>query len=114
MMCIYMLYLISSYVLTFVIVGATFSAIVIFLIYCLDNIFLTSGSPFLVSLATKRFTSQFLFGTYLFLLLLVMLISLTLPVDKGINYFRFTAIVFSLLSLLTVIGIVYYMCKAGW
>ena len=98
LMGFYMIYLIASYTLQFVIIGATFSSIVIFLVYVLNQLLIESGSSFLNSIATDNLPKQILFGTYLVLVFITMFISLTLPVEKGIGYFRFVAVVFSIIS----------------
>lgn len=48
------------------------------------------------------------------LVLITIFISLTLPVEKGICYFRFVGVVFSVFTLITVIGIIYYMTQTGF
>jgi len=114
MMCLFMVYLFSMYILNFVIIGATFSAIVIFLSYSLNNLFLESNSTFLNDLANSQLTSQIFFGIYLILIFIVLLVSLSLPVERGMSYFRFTICVFSLLSIVAVAGIIYFMSQTGF
>jgi hypothetical protein len=43
-----------------------------------------------------------------------MFISLTLPVELGIGYFRFVAVIFSLMTLFVVAGIIYFMTQTGF
>lgn len=42
-----------------------------------------------------------------------MFISLTLPVEKGIGYFRLVAVVFCIFTLITVFGIIFFMTQTG-
>lgn len=63
-MCLFMVFLASMYLLNFVIIGATFSAVVIFLSYSVNDLFLQSSSTFLNELATSNLTGQLFFGTY--------------------------------------------------
>lgn len=48
------------------------------------------------------------------MLILVLIVSLTLPVDKGVGYFRVAVVVLSVMSLLTVIGIIYFSTQSAW
>ena len=114
MMFMFMIYLISSYILQFVIIGATFSSIVIFLVYVLNQLFLLSSVSILEDFANGNLVQQTLFATYLFLIFLTLFISLTLPVEKGIAYFRFVAVIFSLLTTIVVTGIIYFMTQTGF
>lgn len=50
----FMIYLIANFVLQFVIIGATFSSIVIFLVYTINLLLLNSRSSFLNSIATDN------------------------------------------------------------
>jgi len=115
LMILYMLYMISSFALAFVIVGATFSTIMIFYNYALHTIFLyQSDAKWLINLNKTSFVREFLFATYLTCLVLVLIVSLTLPVDKGIGYFRVAVVILSIMSLLTVTGIVYFATQSPW
>lgn len=113
-MCLYMVYLIASFALQFVIIGATFSSIVIFLVYVLNHLLEQSGSALLQKLVNDNLIKQILFGTYLVLVFIALFISLTLPVEKGVAYFRFVAVIFSIMTLITVFGIIYFMTQTGF
>jgi hypothetical protein len=73
-----------------------------------------SNSEILQGMANSDLTRQILFSSYLFLIFLTMFISLTLPVEKGIGYFRFVAVIFSLMTLFVVVGIIYFMTQTGF
>lgn len=114
MMVLFMLYLISEFALSFMIVGATFSAVVILLSFTLRDIFLASNSAWLQKIADHNLPGELLFSTYLVMIILTVMISLSIPVDKGIGYFRFIGVVFGILMVLTVAGIIYFMVHTGF
>ena len=51
---------------------------------------------------------------YLSLLLIIVLISLSVPIDRAMSYFRVVAIFFSLLTIVSIIGIASFLADEGF
>jgi len=114
LMFFYMIYLITGFILQFLIVGISFSSIVLCLDYTLKMVFKQSNNSFLLYLASGTLLKEIVFSLYLFLVFLTIIISLSLPVDHGICYFRFVAVLFTILSTFVIAAIIYFMCKTGF
>ena len=114
MMYIFMAYLLSIYLLNFLIIGITFSSIVLFLDYLIKTVFLTTNSPFFQSLAKGNLISEILFGAYLFLVLISIFVSVTLPIERAMPYFRVVALSFSILMTITMAGLIFFLSKQGF
>lgn len=48
------------------------------------------------------------------MILLVIIVSLTMPVDKGIGVFKFLMIFFGSLMIICMSGIIYYLVQTGF
>lgn len=114
MMILFMVYLLSIYLLNYLIIGITFSSIVLFLDYLTKTVFLTTSSPFLQSLANGNLISGIIFGAYLFLVLISIFVSVTLPIERAMPYFRFVAVLFSILMTITMVGLIFFLSKQGF
>jgi len=109
MMFFYLIYLISGFILQFLIIGISFSSIVLCLDFTLKLQFKQSNNEFLLYLANGNLMKQIIFSSYLFLLFLTIIISLSLTVERGICYFRFVAVIFTILSTYVIAAIIYSM-----
>jgi hypothetical protein len=111
LMVVYMIYMILLFTLQWFIVGAMFASIYAFF----ANAFalLVEGNWNLQEIYKKGFLNWIFAGLYCFLLVQVLILSLAMPLDKGKAWFTIVTILFGILSILTVVGMMFFFAGSG-
>ena len=107
MMIAFMVYLVSLYALQFFIVGAMFASIYSFF----DQLFsaVTKGNWGLEQLYESGLFSLLFAYLYIFLIIMTLILSLALPLEKAKAWFMIVLALFSVLTLISVVGIIFYL-----
>ena len=110
-MVIFLVYTSILYALQFFIVGAMFAAIYAFYDQFFASIF-EGGGKFELAYDNGLFTTLFTYY-YIFLIVMVLIFSLALPLEKGKIWFNIVVIAFGFLTTFTIFGMVYYLSQTG-
>ena len=105
-MFIFMTYMILLFFLQWFIVGAMFASIYSFF----SQVFYvgTQGNWYLAQIYKKGILTEITAGIYIFLIVMTLILSLAMPLEKGKSYFTVVTIIFGALSTLSVIGIIWF------
>lgn len=120
-MLLYMIYFITMQVLSFFMVGSFYASIKLFFVNYFKQV---TDSP---TFATDHeglynffngsdgigFSTLFSYA-YVSLVVFTVLISLAAPIDRAIEYFRVIAAVFSVFTVLSIVGISLFLLKTGF
>jgi len=74
----------------------------------------TSGSQFAIDLYNSGILKKILFSLYLGMIFLSTFVSIALPIDRAMGYFRIVAIIMAILMLSALVGITYYLADRGF
>jgi cellulose synthase/poly-beta-1,6-N-acetylglucosamine synthase-like glycosyltransferase len=101
MMVLFMSFLTALFVFQFLIIGATVASVIVFLASVIDIIVKNNLDPdaygFWANIVDSKIVMKVFFGAYFFLCSVATFVSLGLPVDRGMSYFKPTAIILSIL-----------------
>jgi len=116
LMCLFMIYFITMQIMSFFMVGSFYVAIKLFFVNSFaalagkeeklghDNVFFR----FFSGEADITFDIIFTYS-YLVLIVYAILISLAVPIDRAMEYFRVIAVIFSALTVTSLMGITFFM-----
>ena len=89
-----------------------YATIIVFYDQFFEALLVTNGSD---DLATRIYESgilyQIFFGSYLMILFISIYVANSLPIERAMPYFRFVAVVMSILVLSSIFGLCYYMSQ---
>ena len=120
-MFIYMVYFVTMQIMSFFLVGSFYVSIKLFF----QNYFksITDNPKFATNYeylyrffngqSDFSFSTMFSYG-YIILLTFTCLVSLAVPIDRAIDYFRVIASIFSVLTILSLVGITFFLAEAGF
>jgi len=115
LMILYMIYLTTLYLLQFITVGAMFVTVVVFLDQFFKVLFVEqSKSEFMVNLYNSRILQKILFSVYLGMVFLSTFVSISLPIDRAMSYFRIVSIFMGILMITSIVGITYFLSQRGF
>ena len=115
LMVFYMIYLLTLYLLQFITVGAMFVTIMVFYDKFFEVLFVdTSTSQFMNDVYTNGILKKVLFASYLGMIFISTFVSIALPIDRAMSYFRFVAVMMAILMLSALGGITYYLATRGF
>jgi len=110
-----MIYLATLYLLQFLTVGAMFVTIMIFFDQFFKLLFVETGdSQFLTDVYNNGILKKVLFSAYLGMIFLSTFVSIALPIDRAMGYFRIVAIIMAVLMLASIAGITYFLAQRGF
>jgi hypothetical protein len=103
-MVFFMAYFIVVFLLQFFIIGALYTSITLFYDEQMEKILKESDYGSGIYVLADNFKEYFSFF-YLLLIMMILMISLTMPVDRGISYFNFAGNLLTLVSIIAYVGI---------
>ena len=120
-MLLYMIYFFTMQVLSFFMVGSFYVSIKLFFINYFKQL---TDSPdfarndqglyeFFNGTTSIGFSTLFTYG-YASLIVFTVLVSLAAPIDRAIEYFRIVAAVFSVFTILSIVGISIFLWGTGF
>jgi len=110
-----MIYLATLYLLQFLTVGAMFVTIIIFFDQFFKLLFVETGdSQFLTDVYNNGILKKVLFSAYLGMIFLSTFVSIALPIERAMGYFRIVAIIMAVLMLASIAGITYFLAQRGF
>ena len=112
LMCLFLIYLITLFLLQFLTVGATFVTIMIFYDQFFKVLFVGSNQT-LTDIYENGILRQILFATYLGVIIISTFVSISLPIDRAISYFRIVSTILGFLMLSSISGIAYFLASRG-
>ena len=120
-MFLYMVYFVTMQIMSFFMVGSFYVSIKLFFqnyfIHITDNPKFADSEQFLYRFfngqTTIGFSTLFSYG-YVILLVFTCLVSLAVPIDRAVSYFRIIASIFSVLTILSLMGISIFLIEAGF
>ena len=120
-MLLYMIYFVTMQIMSFFMVGSFYVSIKLFFqnyfIHITDNPkFFTEDRwlfDFFNGTTSIGFSTLFSYG-YVILLVFTCLVLLAVPIDRAIDYFRVIASIFSVLTVLSLVGISVFLMEAGF
>lgn len=111
----FMIYLITLFLLQFITVGAMFVTIVIFYDQFFKTLFVDTGdNQTLIDIYDNGVLKNIIFGVYLGTLFLSVFVSISLPIDRAMGYFKLVSIILGFLMLSTIVGISVFLAKTGF
>ena len=114
-MVLFMLYMITLYLLQFLTVGAMFVTIIVFFDQVFEVLLVEESSgTFWKDLYENGILKMLFFALYLGMIFLATFVSIALPIDRGIGYFRVIACILSVLILLSLVGIIFFLAQRGF
>ena len=115
LMVIFMIYLATLYLLQFLTVSAMFVTIMIFFDQLFKTILVTdSGNQFLADVYSNGILKKVFFAAYLSMIFLSIFVSVALPIDRAMGYFRVVSIIMSILMITSLVGISYALAARGF
>lgn len=115
LMIIFMIYLATLYLLQFLTVSAMFVTIMIFFDQLFKTILVTdSGNQFLADVYSNGILKKVFFAAYLSMIFLSIFVSVALPIDRAMGYFRVVSIIMSILMITSLVGISYALAARGF
>ena len=115
LMVLFMIYMITLFLLQFLTVGAMFVTVVIFFDQFFKILFVESGNnQTLTDIYENGILRKFLFGLYLGVIFLSTFVSISLPIDRAMSYFRAVATILGFLMLSSIFGITYFLANRGF
>jgi len=112
---LFMLYYIVVFAMSFLLLGAMYTSIVLFLQNYLEQLSeqyeKQPPNSFIGFIFKHGILSQLFSYGYIAMMFASVIVSLTLPVDKGIKCFRVLCTIFGLLMTVTFAGMIYYLVQ---
>lgn len=110
MMILFILYLLTLYLLQFLTVGAFFVTIIIFYDQLFKVILVnTSNNVTLQNIYYDGILKKILFGTYLCVIFITVFASISLPIDRAMKYFNVVSIILGIFMVSSIVGISYFL-----
>ena len=110
-----MIYMITLYLLQFLTVGAMFVTIMIFYDQVFELLLVeASSSVGLKELYENGILRMLFFVLYLGMIFLSTFVSISLPIDRAIGYFRVIACILGVLIITSLVGIIFFLAKRGF
>ena len=110
LMLLFMLYLTTLYLLQFLTVGAMFVTIIIFLDQLLQLLLeLNSDSSFAYDLYENGIITKTFFAMYVGMIFLTTFVSVSMPIERAMCYFRIVAIILGILMIASLAGISFFL-----
>jgi len=115
LMVVFLIYATTLFLLQFFIVGAMFVTIMIFFDQMFKQLFVEANSDsFMEDVYEGGIFRKVLFSFYFGMIFLTIFVSISLPIDRAMCYFRLVSTIMTLLMLTSLIGIVYYLSLRGF
>lgn len=109
LMILYLAYYTTNFLLQFFSVGAMYAAFSIFFAQCFSQLAINSTSQNFVNLVQNNVFSQLFDIMYIGLIFMTIVLSLTIPVERGIVYFNFLMVLFGLLMTVSFIATIMFL-----
>jgi len=113
---LFMSYLTILFAFQFLIIGATFATVIVFLRSITNEVLrkFRFDDKFLNLIYEDALIVKVVYGIYLFIIFISLFMSMSVPIEKAMPYFRCMGLLFSLFSLITIGGIVIYLTESGF
>lgn len=106
----FMIYMITLFLLQFITVGAMFVTIVIFYDQFFKTLFVDPGTnQALIDIYNNGVMRTIVFSIYLAVLFLSVFVSISLPIDRAMGYFKFVSVILGIFMLSAIVGISYFL-----
>jgi len=110
LMFFFMIYMITLYLLQFLTVGAMFVTIMIFFDQFFEVLFVEdSNSQVMRDIYENGILKKVLFSLYLGMIFLSTFVSIALPIDRAMGYFRVVSMIMAVLMISSILGITYFL-----
>ena len=113
-MLLFMIYLTTLYLLQFLTVGAMFVTIMIFYDMLFELVLVEHGSNTAADIYNNGILKKVLFAAYLGMIFLSTFVSIALPIDRAMGYFRVVSIIMAVLMLSSLFGITFFLANRGF
>ena len=114
-MFFFMIYMTTMYLLQFLTVGAMFVTIMIFFDQFFEVLFVEeSSSQVMRDIYENGILKKVLFALYLGMIFLSTFVSIALPIDRAMGYFRVVSMIMAVLMISSIIGITYFLASRGF
>ena len=113
-MLLFMIYLTTLYLLQFMTVGAMFVTIMIFYDMLFELVLVENGSNTAADIYNNGILKKVLFAAYLGMIFLSTFVSIALPIDRAMGYFRVVSIIMAVLMLSSLFGITFFLANRGF
>jgi cellulose synthase/poly-beta-1,6-N-acetylglucosamine synthase-like glycosyltransferase len=108
---LFMTYLTLLFSFQFLIIGATFASVYVFLRSITNSILqkFAFEDPFLGKVYDDAVIAKIIYALYLFTIFITLFMSMSVPIEKAMPCFRCMGLLFSIFSITTIVGIVFYL-----
>ena len=114
LMVFFMMYMTTLYLLQFLTVGAMFVTIIIFFDQFFEVLFVeTNNSEVMKEIYDNGILKKVLFSLYLGVIFLSTFVSISLPINRAMAYFRVVSIILGVLMISALFGITYFLAQRG-
>ena len=114
LMILFMVYLITLYLLQFFTLGAMFASIIIFFEQFFVTVFKAAGNEWATEFYESGVPMAVFTAVYMFCLFLSMFIAISLPIDRAMPYYRTIGCIFSIIILTALAGICFFLAQTGF
>jgi len=114
LMVLFMIYLTTLYLLQFLTVGAMFVTIMIFYDMLFELVLVEEVGGVAEDIYNDGILKKILFAAYLGMIFLSLFVSISMPIDRAMGYFRVVSIVMAILMLSSIAGITYFLAERGF
>jgi len=112
LLCLFMIYLVTLFLLQFLTIGALFVTIMIFYDQFFKGLFVGSNQT-LTDIYENGILRKVFFSLYLGVIFIATFVSISLPIDRAMTYFRLVSFILGFLMLSSIIGITYFLASRG-
>ena len=110
-----MLYLITLYLLQFITVGAMFVTVMVFYDQFFKTLFVDPGTnQTMINIYNDGILKKIIFSTYLGVIFISVFVSIALPIDRAMGYFRAVSIILGIFMISAIVGITYFLASRGF
>ena len=113
MMIFFMIYMTTLYLLQFLTVGAMFVTIIIFFDQFFEILFVETGNEALTEIYDNGILKKIIFSLYLGMVFLSVFVSVSLPINRAMVYFRTVSCILGVLTMSALVGICYFLAQRG-
>ena len=113
LMILFMMYMTTLYLLQFLTVGSMFVTIMVFFDQFFQVLFVETGNETLTEIYDNGVLKKIFFALYLSVIFLSVFVSISMPINRAMPYFRVVSLILAILTLMTLIGICYFLAQQG-
>ena len=111
LMILFMMYMTTLYLLQFLTVGSMFVTIMVFFDQFFQVLFVETGNETLTEIYDNGIVKKIFFSLYLSVIFLSVFVSISMPINRAMPYFRVVSLILAILTLMTLIGICYFLAQ---